>query len=108
VLVVFRRQVFGAKVWGAKRGSVMKKRKGSVATEIQRLAQANGVTAERDGLSWMAVTITRLAGDSVSLDSVEQMLINLKRKGALSKPQAFDLQRRYVIEKREAKGMLGG
>jgi uncharacterized protein YjhX (UPF0386 family) len=86
----------------------MKKRKGLVTTEIQRLAQANGVTAERDGLSRMAVTITCLAGDSVSLDSVEQMLINLKRKGALSKSQAFDLQRRYVIEKREAKGMLSG
>ncbi|MDA3270692.1 hypothetical protein [Pseudomonas aeruginosa] len=51
----------------------MKKSKGLVATEIQRLAQANGVSAERDGLSRMALTITCLAGDSVSLDSVEQM-----------------------------------
>ena len=36
----------------------MKKSKGLVATEIQRLAQANGVSAERDGLSRMALTIT--------------------------------------------------
>ncbi|QBL18999.1 hypothetical protein [Pseudomonas aeruginosa] len=86
----------------------MKKSKGLVATETQRLAQANGVSAERDGLSRMALTITCLAGDSVSLDSVEQMLINLKRKGALSKSQAFDLQRRYVIEKRKAKEIPGG
>jgi len=37
----------------------------SVASEVQGLAKAHKVTAERDGISFMAVAITRLVGDVV-------------------------------------------
>lgn len=81
----------------------MSRKIGSVSREIELLAQAKGVTACRDKLSTMAVTITQLAGDRVELDRVEQMLVNLKRLGALSKSQAIEYQRAYAQEKRQSK-----
>ncbi|UZE21490.1 hypothetical protein LOY67_15695 [Pseudomonas sp. B21-056] len=75
----------------------------SVANEVRKLAKAHKVTAELDGMSRMAVTITRLAGDIVELDGVEQLLVNLKKKGVLSKSETLSLQGRYLQEKRRAK-----
>ncbi|WP_434765946.1 hypothetical protein [Pseudomonas triticicola] len=78
----------------------------SVASEVRRLAKKHRVDAERDGLSRMAVTITRLAGDAVELDSVEQLLVNLKRRGVLNKAEIMALQGRYLQEKRLSKKQL--
>jgi hypothetical protein len=75
----------------------------SLANEVRKLAKAHKVTAELDGMSRMAVTITRLAGDIVELDGVEQLLVNLKKKGVLSKSETLSLQGRYLQEKRRAK-----
>jgi len=72
----------------------------SVANQVRRLAQSHNVTAERDGFSRMAVAITRLAGDDVQLDSIEQLLVNLKRKGILSKSEALSFQDEYLQEKK--------
>ncbi|EQC2932889.1 hypothetical protein ACY3VG_002208 [Salmonella bongori] len=72
----------------------------SVASYIRQLAEAKNVTANRDGMSRMAVTITALADDSVELDSVEQLLVNLKRKGILSKTEMLQLQGHYLHEQR--------
>ncbi|WP_433770490.1 hypothetical protein [Pseudomonas putida] len=74
----------------------------SVASQIRRLARDHKVTAETDGMSRLAVTITRLAGDAVELDGVEQLLVNLKRKGVLSKSEILVLQGRYLQEKRRS------
>lgn len=54
----------------------------------------------------MAVAITGLAGDAVELDGVEQLLVNLKRKGILSKSETLALQGSYLQEKRRAKKKL--
>ncbi|WAC45219.1 hypothetical protein OU997_03220 [Pseudomonas sp. SL4(2022)] len=78
----------------------------SVASQVRKLAKAYEVTAERDGMSCMAVTITRLAGDMVELDNVEQLLVNLKKKGVLSKSETLELQGRYLQEKRRSKTKL--
>ncbi|EJL02131.1 hypothetical protein PflQ2_1606 [Pseudomonas fluorescens Q2-87] len=75
----------------------------SVATQVRKLAKAHNITAELDGMSRMAATITRLAGDVVELDGIEQLLVNLKRKGVLSKSQILTLQGEYLQEKRRAK-----
>lgn len=75
----------------------------SVAAQVRRLAETYNVTAERDAMSRMAVAITRLAGDVVELDNVEQLLVNLKRKGILSKSEILILQGTYLQEKRHAK-----
>ncbi len=78
----------------------------SVASQVRKLAKDHKVTAERDGMSLMAVTITRLAGDLVELDGVEQLLVNLKKKGVLSKTESLVLQGRYLQEKRRSKKKL--
>ncbi|VEF11547.1 Uncharacterised protein [Pseudomonas fluorescens] len=77
-----------------------------VASEVRQLAEKHKVTAERDSLSRMAVTITALAGDAVELDAVEQLLVNLKRKGVLNKTEIMVLQGRYLEEKRRSKRRL--
>ena len=75
----------------------------SVASQVRKLAKENRVTAGRDGMSRMAVSITRLAGDIVELDNIEQLLVNLKRKGVLSKSEILALQGRYLQERRAQK-----
>jgi hypothetical protein len=75
----------------------------SVANQVRQLAKAHNITAELDGMSRMAVTITRLAGDAVELDGVEQLLVNLKRKGVLTKAEILTLQGQYLQEKRRSK-----
>ena len=75
----------------------------SVASQIRTLAKDHKVTAERDGMSRMAVSITRLAGDIVELDGIEQLLVNLKKKGVLSKSEILALQGRYLQERRAQK-----
>jgi hypothetical protein len=79
---------------------------GDVASEVRKLAQKHKVTAERDSMSCMALTITRLAGDAVELDGIEQLLVNLKRKGILNKTEIMALQGRYLQEKRRCKRQL--
>ena len=75
----------------------------SVARQIRKLAQDHNVTADPDGTSRMAVIITRMTGDVVELDGIEQLLVNLKRKGVLSKSEILALQGRYLQEKRVQK-----
>lgn len=75
----------------------------SVASEVRKLAKDNKVTASRDSMSRMAVGITRLSGDVVELDGIEQLLVNLKRKGVLSKSEILALQGRYLQERRAQK-----
>ncbi|ANS40990.1 hypothetical protein [Serratia inhibens] len=75
----------------------------SVASYVHKLANDHDITDYRDGMSRMAVAITRLAGDAVELDDVEQLLVNLKRKGVLTKSEILELQGRYFREQRNAR-----
>lgn len=76
----------------------------SVANKVRRLAASHNVSDIRDDTSRMAMVITQLAGDSVVLDSTEQLLVNLKKKGVLTKAQTLSLQADYLLEKRKASG----
>lgn len=78
----------------------------SIASKVRELADSHLVTNERDGISRLAVAITSLTGDIVELDDIEQLLVNLKRKGVLSKTEAFVFHRGYLIEKRGTKKSL--
>ncbi|CRL49800.1 hypothetical protein H8F22_17255 [Pseudomonas sp. P154a] len=75
----------------------------SVASQIRKLANDHKVTADPDGMSRIAVIITRMTGDVVELDGIEQLLVNLKRKGVLSKSEILALQGRYLQERRAQK-----
>lgn len=75
----------------------------SVANQVRELAKVHHVTADRDGMSRMAVAITRLADDIVELDVIEQLLVNLKKKGILTKAETLEMQGDYLREKRQTK-----
>ena len=75
----------------------------TVAGQVQELAKTHHITAEPDGMSRMAVAITRLADDIVELDVIEQLLVNLKKKGVLTKAETLKLQGGYLQEKRQHK-----
>lgn len=74
----------------------------SVASRVRYLAASHNVSDCRDGTSRMASAITRLAGDNVVLDNVEQLLVNLKRKGVLTKAETLSLLADYLKEKRHS------
>ncbi|WP_039057749.1 hypothetical protein [Enterobacter sp. Bisph1] len=76
----------------------------SVANKVRRLAASHNVSDICDDTSRMARVITQLAGDSVVLDSTEQLLVNLKKKGVLTKAETLSLQADYLQEKRSANG----
>ncbi|MDU8608725.1 MULTISPECIES: hypothetical protein [Pseudomonas syringae group] len=75
----------------------------SVASEVRHLAKVHKVTAKRDSVSRMARCITSLSGDTVALDTVEQLLVNLKRKGVMSTSDLLSMQVRYLKEKSASK-----
>ncbi|ELY3597981.1 hypothetical protein ACSDIA_003297 [Cronobacter turicensis] len=75
----------------------------SVASKVRHLAAVHNISASCDSTSRMATTITRLSGDTVVLDNVEQLLVNLKRKGVLTKAESLSLQADYLKEKRQSR-----
>ncbi|HEM6829102.1 hypothetical protein [Citrobacter koseri] len=72
----------------------------SVASYIYQLAKKHNITAIRDNISNIAIIITALSGDDIKLDDVEQLLVNLKRKGFLTKAEMMQLEGRYLREKK--------
>ena len=74
---------------------------GSIAAQVRQLAEAHNITAEPDNMSRMAAAITRMADDVVKLDTTEQLLVNLKKKGILSKSEILVLQGCYLKERRQ-------
>ncbi|WBL71095.1 hypothetical protein [Serratia liquefaciens] len=72
----------------------------SVASYVHKLAEEHDITVYRGSMSRMAVDITGLADDAVELDDVEQLLVNLKRKGVLTKSEILELQGRYFREQK--------
>ncbi|QJT83032.1 hypothetical protein [Kosakonia sp. MUSA4] len=76
----------------------------SVASKIRHLAASHNISDIRDDTSRMAMVITQLAGDTIVLDNIEQLLVNLKRKGVLTKAETLSLQADYLQEKRKANG----
>jgi hypothetical protein len=74
--------------------------KSTIAVRIRKMAQEHHVmyfSTQRDVL---AHHITRLAGDNVQLDEIEQLLIALQRSGHLSRVEMVKLQAAYLREAR--------
>ncbi|EJH7015142.1 hypothetical protein NFT50_004887 [Salmonella enterica] len=75
----------------------------SIASYIYQLAKKHNVTATRDDISNIAIAITTLSGDDIELDDVEQLLVNLKRKGFLTKAEILQLEGRYLREQKHSR-----
>jgi hypothetical protein len=70
----------------------------ATAARIRNLARKYGVTYVRTQRDALANHITRLAGDNVELDEIEQLLIALQRAGHLSRVEIVRLQANYLRE----------
>ena len=72
----------------------------TTAACIRKMAQEYHVAYVRMPRDELAHHITRLAGDDVQLDEIEQLLIALQRSGHLSRVEMVQLQAAYLREAR--------
>jgi hypothetical protein len=72
----------------------------ATAARIRKMAQKYHVVYVRTPRDVQAHHITRLAGDDVELDEIEQLLIALQRSGHLSRAEMVQLQAAYLREAR--------
>ncbi len=68
------------------------------ATRIRELARQHHVAYVPTRRDALAGHITRLAGDDVELDEIEQLLIALQRAGHLTRIEVVRLQANYLRE----------
>ena len=72
----------------------------SVAVRIRTMARQHKVAYVPSPRDRFAHHITRLAGDDVKLDEIEQLLVALQRSGHLSRAEMVQLQAAYLREAR--------
>jgi hypothetical protein len=70
------------------------------ADVIQRLATANNIAVVVTSNDVFAHHVTRLSGDDVNFDTIENTIVALQRAGVLDRIQAVRLQARYLRESR--------
>jgi hypothetical protein len=70
------------------------------AMTIRAMARQHRVVYSRTATDRLAHHMTRLAGDSIELDEIEQLIVALQRAGHLTRNQAVHFTARY---RREAK-----
>ncbi len=70
----------------------------TTATTIRLMAKQHRVFYSHGSTDRLAHHMTRLAGDSIELDEIEQLLVALQRAGHLSRKEAVRLQARYLRE----------
>jgi hypothetical protein len=71
----------------------------STAAHIREMAARHHVKYEPTQSDLLANDITRLSGDTISLDEIEQMLIALQRAGHITRNELVHLQARYLRER---------
>jgi hypothetical protein len=74
---------------------------GATATHIRKLARQHGVAYVRTQRDMLAHHMTRMAGDDVELDEIEQLLIALQRAGHLKRTEVVRLQASYLREAKQ-------
>jgi hypothetical protein len=72
----------------------------AVAARIRKMAKEYHVAYVRTSSDAFAHHVTRLAGDDVQFDEIEQLLIALQRSGHLSRVEMVQLQAAYLREAR--------
>lgn len=71
-----------------------------VAGRIRKMARQHDVAYVPSPRDKLAHHITRLSGDDVELDEIEQLLVALQRCGHLSRTEMVQLQAAYLREAR--------
>ena len=72
----------------------------ATAARIRKMAQECHVAYVGTQSDALAHHITRLAGDDVQLDEIEQLLVALQRSGRLTRVEMVLLQASYLREAR--------
>ena len=72
----------------------------TTATRIRQMALKHRVVYVGTPRDALAHHITRLAGDDVELDDIEQLLIALQRGGYVTRVEMVQLQANYLREAR--------
>jgi len=72
----------------------------ATAARIREMAREHNVAYVRTDRDMLVHHITRLAGDDVQFDEIEQLLIALQRGGYLSRVEMVRLQAFYLRETR--------
>jgi hypothetical protein len=72
----------------------------ATAARIRKMAQEYHVAYVGTQSDALAHHITRLAGDDVQLDEIEQLLVALQRSGCLTRVEMVQLQASYLREAR--------
>ena len=72
----------------------------ATARVIRNLAEQNHVTYRVTDSDRLAHDISRLAGDVIEFDPIEQLLIGLQRAGRIDRALMVRLQARYLRESR--------
>lgn len=75
--------------------------KSAIADRVRQMAREHRVTYVQTEHDALARHITRLAGDDVQFDEIEQLLIALQRSGHLSRVEMVKLQAAYLRELRQ-------
>ena len=81
-------------------GLMSERTQSATAARIRKMALEHHVAYVGTGRDVLARHITRLAGDHVELDEVEQLLVALQRSGYLSRAEMIQLQANYLREVR--------
>ena len=76
----------------------MPRRQSATAVAIREMARQHHVQYAGTSSDALAHHMTRLAGDTVILDDVEQTLLALQRAGHLSRRELVHLQASYLRE----------
>jgi hypothetical protein len=72
----------------------------ATAARIRKMAQEYHVAYVGTQSDALAHHITRLAGDDVQLDEIEQLLVALQRSGRITRVEMVQLQANYLREAR--------
>ena len=72
----------------------------AISARIRKMAQEYHVAYVGTQSDALAHHITRLAGDDVQLDEIEQLLVALQRSGRLTRVEMVQLQASYLREAR--------
>jgi uncharacterized sporulation protein YeaH/YhbH (DUF444 family) len=83
------------------RGEAVSVHEKSAVARIRKMAEKHHVAYVQTARDALARHITRLAGDDVQLDEIEQLLIVLQRSGHLSRVEMVKLQADYLREVRQ-------
>ena len=72
-----------------------------VASYVEKLARTHKVNYVENSMDLWAGAVTRLAGDSVKSDRVEDLLVALKRAGKISQKEVASLAVNYLRERKQ-------